>query len=72
MVSTETTPKQTPPKAKKTRQTKNPVDATKANAKAAITQLEALGAKLFKAQKPELITELTGIIASLRTFQGKL
>lgn len=71
MTATETRPT-TATKAKKTRQTKNPVDATKANAKAALTQLEALGAKLFKAQKPELISELTGIIASLRTFQGKL
>lgn len=56
----------------KKRNTKNATDATKANAAGAIKQLEALGAKLFKAQKPELITELTGIIASLRSFSTKL
>lgn len=64
--------KSTPPKAKKTRTVKSPTEAVKVNAKNAITQLEACGARLFKAQKPELIAELTGIIASLRTFQGKL
>jgi hypothetical protein len=72
MTAVETTPKNAPAKAKGKRTVKNPTEATRTNAKAAITQLEALGAKLFKAQKPELITELTGIIASLRTFQGKL
>lgn len=70
MTAVETTPKAA--KAKKTRTTKNPTEAVKVNAKNAITQLEALGARLFKAQKPELITELTGIIATLRAFQAKL
>lgn len=72
MISTETTPAQKATKTGKKRTTKNPTDATKANASGAIKQLEALGAKLFKAQKPELITELTGIIANLRAFQAKL
>jgi hypothetical protein len=56
----------------KKRAAKTPIEAARANADAAIVQLENLGGKLFRINKPELTEDLRGIITNLQGFREQL